>query len=447
MNCTRYLSLIPTLKSPHRSLVSNDVFAAAVEEAIQDSQSANPPGPDYSFLHDQYPVSSDIPDLASQVSTFLSMPAPERPPRETLWVLNLGFWDVWSLAALPREVSFIYVDRLVQQVFVNVERLYQASLDGKSIAHSDYYGRTTPVPRLDPNSTYRSTGDPTIEPFRIVIPQIFDPSLTPAWARARPAAIKPHSKVEQQRNAVSLTERWNQGMANALESWVKTEAQNEKDEHGHNGVMSSKPPPNLTFGRRDVAEGNKKEEEPQPALPPPVRDAVFYDMPHYIIPLIIERQFRDLGLEDATGVGANETAAEFVEVLAPCVEVAYNNTSTEPGLAVSVKEIDNPNTGAPGNDAADDEHQQSKRTPNVRATLESMSFHPRTGRLGRRDGAACGDPENYLFHDAFTLSQRAIENIAQQSADMVRWNISIRAFWSSIGKPAHHRRAAGPWVG
>src|SRR3569833_1010617 len=271
LKCSTYLSFVP----PGRSLVSNRLYENTVGSILNASVRGTAPGKDFSYLSEVYPVQWDVPDFEAQVSAFLSLPRPARPPKETLWVFSFGTWDIWSLAALPDFEAIPLSDSLVADVYRNIERLYNASLDARSIAYSDYFreGRVSPAAAAL-NLTVEDTGKPAavpwgdaeMEPFRILVSTVFDPSLTPGWQLLRPALPKAHSKAEQMRNAASLTNRWNMGMRNAMDTWVKTPPPGEA---AAAGPLPPPPTPSSMRRRRGAAA------ETSPTYP--LRDGITYN--------------------------------------------------------------------------------------------------------------------------------------------------------------------------
>ena len=89
--------------------MSNSLYASLLEPVLNDTFEHPAPGTNYTFLSEGYPVRWDVPDLKAQVDQFLSLPKPALPPNETLWIFSFGTWDIWSLAAFPRNEIFARV--------------------------------------------------------------------------------------------------------------------------------------------------------------------------------------------------------------------------------------------------------------------------------------------------------------------------------------------------
>ncbi|KAF4591538.1 hypothetical protein GQ602_001837 [Ophiocordyceps camponoti-floridani] len=188
---------------------------------MKETDLAKSPALNYSFVAEQYPAAAQTPDLEAQVQQFLSLQPAVVTPRSTLWIFTCGTWDVWNLAALPRESSEHAVDALVSHLFFQVEALYGASLRRGSIAFSDFWAgvSASDVDRLRDPGAHGRVDERELESFRIVIPDLLDLTLTPGW-QTRPEPPAPHSKAEQMRNAAFLTERWNSKVREELGRWV-----------------------------------------------------------------------------------------------------------------------------------------------------------------------------------------------------------------------------------
>ncbi|RCI14173.1 hypothetical protein L249_6070 [Ophiocordyceps polyrhachis-furcata BCC 54312] len=235
LGCSSYVSLVPPAGSSH-GLTSNGIYAdelGKLQKRMKETDVAKSPAWNYSFVSEQYPVPAQTPDLEAQVKRFLSRrPAAAATsavvaPHRTLWVFTFGTWDVWNLAALPRELGERAVDALVLHLFSQIELLYGESLHGRSIAYSDFEARVAKP--ADPGAGPES--------FRVVIPDLLDVTLMPGWQR-RPDPPAPHSKAEQMRNAAFLTRQWNSKVAQELERWVaKGKTKSAVGEEGKEGDL------------------------------------------------------------------------------------------------------------------------------------------------------------------------------------------------------------------
>ncbi|KAB5528050.1 hypothetical protein GE09DRAFT_975645 [Coniochaeta sp. 2T2.1] len=452
LDCTSFLSLIPKPDDPSRVMASTKLYATSVEQALNLTFENYGPGLDYNFMLDQFPIEWKVNDLTKQVDEFLSMKKLKHSPAETLWVLSFGMWDIWSLASEPLTVSKAIVDSVIDHIFVEIERLYESSQDNTSIAWSDTdpvqpqpsavsqpASQPTPDPEKgniwlrdhDPSSEFSpdqaspSPVPPKQKHFRILVPRLFDPSLTPGWADTRPQTPKPHSKAEQMRNAAALTVKWNDKMWRAMAEWIKTDEQAEGQKHV---------PPSSANEGEPVVEGEVEEEdfpqteddEEQPAGPQ--RDGIFYDLNKYLEEIIVQRQMDYSGLRDARKSG-KLTEDGFQEVRRPCVEAEADATGKEKeGGTVEGDDTTRDKRGA--------EPTIRGRAPVLVARGASAEAVPVVDDRGAESNATavasqriCDDPDEHLFFTGFTVSPRAVKVIARQAADMVKKNETLRASW------------------
>ncbi|KAI1210770.1 uncharacterized protein F4807DRAFT_422578 [Annulohypoxylon truncatum] len=297
LNCNPYLSYVPLTDSDEGAFVSNSLFEAALARtsAGDDDTTARL---DYSWLAQNYPVPSHK-DLLHQVEAFLASPLPRSPPRETLWVFNIGFWDIWSLSALPLKVATRLIETQAQHVLSQIELLYEESHKNDSVAFSDYYNSMGSSPMHITNK------DPLPGvPFRVFIPKPFDVSMTPGFENARFAPPPPHVKAEQMRNAAFLTKHWDKVIQNMLKEWITLPDLVEKSAN-INGVP----------------------------MPSARREAISYDISSYIQELIAENQLRSADLVDHHALESVAMTEGYTEVSKPCVQRNYvfggNSSGTE----------------------------------------------------------------------------------------------------------------------
>ncbi|KAL5614428.1 hypothetical protein BROUX41_004533 [Berkeleyomyces rouxiae] len=223
LRCSEHLSYVPKTNSSHgqgvdAALTSNKLWQHVLDTVAANKPDSNAPGHDYTFVKEQYPMPSH-PDLMDQITSFISIPQPKTNPKETLWVLNFGTWDIWYLSALPRDLATHYIDSLVLRIFSQLDFLYQEALNERSIAFSDFW-LYSPDELIDKTHEPLADWKPQeMESFRVLLPQLFDISITPGWNAARPAPPSPHSKAEQDRNALFLTNRWNEMIAKRISEW------------------------------------------------------------------------------------------------------------------------------------------------------------------------------------------------------------------------------------
>jgi hypothetical protein len=248
-----------------------------------------------------------------------------------VFAVSFGFWDIYNFACLEYDLAQNMTDQSVDELVAQLSILYSHYRRGVLDATND----TTPDPA----------------PFRVVIPKLFDPTLVPGWISQRAAPPGPATVAEQQKQAVYLTERWNSRLENKLGSWVTeypnleanvTEPANESGEPPAAGALSK--------GRIIIE-----------------KYVFYYDLPKYLVDIMVEHQLEAEGLTDASGLGKGKSP--FQSVSEPCLE---EGSETEEAL------ID------------------------------------RHGKL------VCGAPENYLFWDDFNLGKVANEAIGTEVARMVK---------------------------
>jgi hypothetical protein len=148
------------------------------------------------------------------------LPQAAEPPHETLWVLNVGVWDVWALSGMPLAIGTPVVEAMAKLLMEQVDRLYEAAQDESSIAWSDI---TAPGSDEGINGTAPlvARDDAAEDRFTVLLPMLLDPSVYPAWNTDRPRPIPAHSKAEELRNAGMLTSKFNSEVTRHLVNWVK----------------------------------------------------------------------------------------------------------------------------------------------------------------------------------------------------------------------------------
>lgn len=509
-------------------MTSTQVYATSVERALNLTSENYGPGLDYNFLLDQFPIDWRVPDLSKQITQFLSMKKPTHSPAETLWVFSFGMWDIWSLATEPADVSKSIIDSTMSHLFGEVERLYASAMDNSSIAWSESktfsstntstasagISMATPAPdtwikERDPAEEEASKKEEDkaagMEPpmdetkhFRILVPKLFDPSLTPGWKSARPNVPAVHSKAEQMRNAAMLTETWNDRLWSSMAEWIRTdERRREKAKALEKAKAQEMVPvePNHVMpvrtaldifnerlggasveaiqGKRagDVVVGGQNHlpkartveegvteretqpggleaaaEEPKPdtiAGPPlPQRDGLLYELNKYLEEVIVNRQMRNSGLRDARRFG---TLAEegFLEVWTPCVGEPAPVTRTDSAHATATApprgdtaSLDEREEDIP-NTAVDGEDTPTRRKRDLAPAIRGRTptTHVHPAEPDVVEFNTCLDPDDHLFFTPFTVSPRAVAVIARQAAEMVRRNDSVRLGWSSMNLP------------
>ena len=230
---------------------------------------------------------SSLPDLATQIQEYLSSQS-DSAFGETIFAISFGFWDIYHLAGLDYELAQNMTDAAIDHLVSQINLLY-----------------THFTKQLSNNPRNASSSVPS---FQLVIPKLFDPTLAPGWISQRSMPLSPSSVAEQQKQAVYLTERWNSLLENALGSWVAADANEDN-----------------AANETDTA-GN----ENQATLPLPRKDIFYYDLPQYILDIIIEHQLEDAGQSDAAGLGKGESP--FVSVAEPCLRDGAEDEKEEDGV-------------------------------------------------------------------------------------------------------------------
>ncbi|KAM7208184.1 hypothetical protein V8F20_001464 [Naviculisporaceae sp. PSN 640] len=386
LRCSSYLSFTQDFDVSSYPVVSQDLHNAAIKLLLENSAKevagGGKPGKDYSFHPEKFPIDRSRPDLARQVRSFLAMERPQTPPSDTLWVFTLGAWDIWSLASMPTSISKPLVGLLTSHIFEQIDVLYRNSLYKESVAFSD----------LSANVTGEDGKTGIGRNFQILIPTLFDPSLTPGWARSRPELPEVHSKAEQLRNSVHLTDEWNDQILTNLEEWINQPYPRASD---------------LAKSKR----GKGKETTSMETISPPQRDAFAYDMAGSLLDTIMDEQLRvaDLRTQVALGKNSNENTED---VLKPCVDDASSASVSE--TERNRDESDQADRRRPQGNGRDRNRKayKNQRHPNAAAVI-------------------CRAPDEHLFYSEFELGTRTISAIARQVAGMVVRNESVRAAWAA----------------
>ncbi|XXG97499.1 hypothetical protein Hte_003803 [Hypoxylon texense] len=365
LDCALYLSFIPLIDNEGGAVVSNSLLEAAVTRTLSvDNDTFG--GLDYSWLLEQYPIPSHQ-DLLHQIDAFLASPRPPRPPRETLWVFDIGFWDVWNLAALPRKLATHIIETQMQHVFSYIELLYDEAHNNESVAFSGYYAG------VDLETAISTLPRPS---FRIFIPKPFDVSLTPGFESARFAPPPPHTKAEQMRNAAFLTRHWDKVVQEMVNGWIRLPDPEEvnDDDDALSGIKDA----DLLLNKKNVKIGGI-------SVPPARREAITYDTTGYIQELMVEWQLRNADLVDHNGVGSAAAAEGYSDVWEPCIK-RYDV-------------FDNSRSNSTGN--------ATDSTP----------------------WSVCEAPEQHLFWTEFTVNRRAIFEIGSRAADVFRRHAEMDTEW------------------
>lgn len=272
MKCTSYLNLAVSQPStgspPAGGIVSNEILKSAI--ANSNSSSAT----------NHIPETSLLPDLKSQIQSFITATPPAATPAKTIFIISVGFWDVYNYAGLDLESGQSATDAAVNELFDQLDTLYY------------HYSRTM-------SSSNTTTNWP---PLNIIVPKALDPSLAPGWLSHRPTPPKPGQIGEHQRNAAPLTMRWNYQVVVRLQGWGKT-----------NITLLNTP--------LDAIEpASDKTEPPSKEYMTAGKAVFYYDLAQFLLDMMIEQQLQKEGMTDATGLGGR--IAIFDDVDRPCLRDA-----------------------------------------------------------------------------------------------------------------------------
>ncbi|KAG9257632.1 uncharacterized protein F5Z01DRAFT_646559 [Emericellopsis atlantica] len=373
LSCDSLLSFVPR-SDAQPGILSNGLYSDALQslqKVAEDADIMKNPAADFFFVSEQYPVPAQTPDLEHQIKQFLSLPAPAVPPQETLWVFTFGTWDIWNFAALPLESGEGLVDASTAHLFDQIEVLLKESLAPGSIAFSDFWTNATKakIDELTAEGAAENVDARKLESFRVIIPQLFDISLTPGW-NVRQEPSLPHSIADQLRNSAVLTARWNDNIRREMDSWMgKGSMRPAGIEDSQVGTRPLEPAPMKESPEKqaDNEYFNEAGDDPTIYAPFPRRLGFSADIAGGILDAMTEEEMHRIGATDAVGRGSvpAEDAARFLDIWNPCVS---------------------------------------------------------------KDGekASCDKPADHLFYDSFTLSQRAIDLMTKKTAQGVLEKLLLR---------------------
>ncbi|PSR77239.1 hypothetical protein BD289DRAFT_377968, partial [Coniella lustricola] len=301
LSCTSHMSMVPAPDVASFSVSSNDLYANAVEKVLNETEGQSGPGNDYSYLASYYPPQWKSSDLREQIDRFLAMPKPQNTPSETLWVVSFGFWDVFSMSALPLATAQDFMQSMTKDIFAQVQRLHAASTNPESIAFSDV-NATTQSNNVEIEEAVAEASTNPLSTFRVLVPNVVDPSLLPGWRDLRPELPRAHSKAEQMRNAAALTRTWNDGMGKWLSEWIKL------DEASADGKDKS-----AEFHFDDKAAATA-------TASTPLRDGYAYDLADFVVGQMLERQMVNAHLTDGDGRGTSELEEGYRDITNSCLQ-------------------------------------------------------------------------------------------------------------------------------
>jgi len=256
-----------------------------------------------------------LPDLETQIKSFIALPPPATLAKETLFIISFGFWDIYNFASLDYALAKNTTDQSINELFAQIDILYN-HYNSSQLSIS-----TAPI-----NSSAHT--------FQIIIPKVLDPSVSPGWLTQRPSPVKPSSIAEQQKNAAYLTERWNQGVENKLGLWIRSPEEikaaaatktTAKEAAIAAAIAKSKPklkPSTSTASLESTPTSTSNKTVETGSL----KDVFYYDLSARLLDTMIEHQMESEGLKDASGLGAGDSPYENVE--RPCVYQADDDEDT-----------------------------------------------------------------------------------------------------------------------
>lgn len=455
--------MVPPPDAAAWSVSSNELYAQGIEHVYNETDGKEGPGQDYSYLSTAYPPQWKSWDLKEQIDGFLAMQKGPTPQR-TLWVFSFGWWDVWSLSALPVPKAKESVDTMTRDIFEQVERLYTASLDPTSIAYSHVttLKKQAPVGSTDASgsgeqapaenqslvqenvpieeqaaaaegsTTESATPEAAVieeeensnDPgtFEILIPRVIDPSLLPGWRDLRPQIPSVHSKAEQMRNSAMLTVEWNDHIADRMVDWVQKGDPQEQDEAGENKDGEEDKSTDFYVDAVDTTAAA--------APDAPIRDGFAYNLADFVIDRILERQMLNAHLKDGNGRGDSEVDDGYRDVRNSCLQPVDATSVSISGPVVGDVTLNIPNEKIDG-DMQMPSSRSASGTGGSAAGKKRAEFVDMAGLAYLSAAKVCDIPDDHLFFTPFALSQRAIQGIANETSEMIRKGESVR---TKLGK-------------
>lgn len=333
-----------------------------------------------------------LPDLESQVKSFIALPQPKKKLRETIFVLSFGTWDVWHYASFDYQQGLNAQDKAVTEMFAQLDNLYAHHRETLEATHiiEKPHNESHVVPKPQ---------------FRVVIPKLFDPTMLPGWLSQRPVPLRPSSVAENQKNAISLMKEWDNKVENSIKPWFastpETTTSNEWTEPAPEEAASGEAIPEVfeqNLGEQGKSQSKREElgenAENKTNTPPPQKDIYYYDLNKFLVEIILEHQLEDEGLSDASGLGTKESP--YISVYEPCVREG---------------------------DGGNEERRRGESRTRGRGKRDAGNAPDINGLL------ICEAPDEYLFWDDFSMGGKAKERVGKEVAKMIREGHTVRAAW------------------
>jgi hypothetical protein len=268
-----------------------------------------------------------LPDLSSQVSSYLAL-LPDIRSSKTLFVLNFGLWDIYTYASLSQHDSLKLITESIEMIFTQLDRIITARHE------------------LDHANHVESKPDG----IQVVLSKQIDPSLLPGWRSLRPAPLAPTSQSEEQKNAVFLTDRFNNLLEKRISDWVKqapiipssedtaAAAPAEVAAKDEARTQARTPPAQPKESVKQPATGgkatDKQAETTEAAMPTWTKDVFYYDFAGYILDTIRELQMQQRQVSDHAGLGKQEILFSPQKFMQPCTGIEEADRCEEPENAL-----------------------------------------------------------------------------------------------------------------
>lgn len=273
---------------------------------------------------------------------------------------------------MPTKSGEAVIDASIKHIFEQIEVLYGAALEPTSIAFSDFWSNVTEaqVDVLTAADAQEKIDPRKLESFRVLIPQLFDISLTPGW-QSRSLPTFPNTMAEQTRKAADLTTYWNSEVQSQIDGWKKkgsTKPEEMKDQPDHL-VEVSESNTFLKYISSKLLPAIHPEEtsdaEPIIYAPYPMRNAWRSNPANRILDAMTEEEMQRGGVWDSKGRGklSINDSMRFLDVWTPCYAIPKGK--------------------------------------------------------GGEEKKECETPDNHLFLDPFTVGQRAIAGLVNSTVNEV----------------------------
>ncbi|CZT02867.1 uncharacterized protein RAG0_09856 [Rhynchosporium agropyri] len=265
-----------------------------IRSLLQNSHSSTPPT-----------THTTLPDLSTQIQTYLSLPRPSQKPSETLFIISLGFWDIYHLSALP----FPFAQDGVALASI-IQRIPKKRTENLVTEEEEHERRRM---------------------FRVIVPKVLDPSLTPGWVENRlvkSSARERDGGVGWINNVFSVVSSSTSGIHDMPKEVEEKKASNDQETiprsiEGEKQTAIWDPHPQTQTQTHSPTTTNPTSN----THPIPEKDTFIPDIPAYILSTIHENPLQDTSQVENTGLGAGESAINSVKT--PCFSSTYTAGAAE----------------------------------------------------------------------------------------------------------------------